>query len=96
MTEKNEYTEQARAQLDQLTRQLETFQAKAAEMQVDAQQQFRQQIEELRRQRDEAAQRLKALQEANLSAWDDMKTAYDRSWDEFTRAFESAMSRFRM
>ena len=51
-------------------------------------------IDELRRQRDDAEGRMKELQKAGDEAWDDMKAGFDEAWDSVSRAFKSARSRF--
>lgn len=94
MTNKDEYIEKARAQLDQWNAEIEKLKAKANEAESDAKIRYQKQIEELRAQRDEAEKKMKEMQRAGDDAWQDMKAGFDKAWDDLGKAFENARSRF--
>jgi hypothetical protein len=95
MSEREQYIEKVKAQLDQWNAEIDKLQAKADEAEADAKIEYEKQINELRAQRDEAEAKAKELQETSNDAWADMKAGFDRAWDSLSNAFANAMSRFK-
>jgi chromosome segregation ATPase len=95
MSEREQYIEKVKAQLDQWNAEIEKLQAKADEAEADAKIEYEKQINELRAQRDKGEAKVKELQEASNGAWADMKAGFDRAWDSVSNAFENAKSRFK-
>ena len=95
MSTRDEYVEKIKAKLDQWNAEIDKMQAKAREADADEKIERQKQVDEMRRQRDDAEVRLKELQEASDDAWTDMKSGFDRAWTSLSTAFENAMSRFK-
>lgn len=95
MSQRDEYIEKAKARLDQWNAEIDKLKAKADEAEADAKVRYQQQLQELRRHRDEAEKRIKDLQQAGDDAWMDLKTGFDKAWDSIGDAFERARARFR-
>jgi len=56
---------------------------------------YLEQVEEIRKHRDEARQRLEKLQEAGEGAWEDLKSGAEMAVDSMVQAVKSAKERFR-
>lgn len=95
MSERDIYIEKAKARLDQWNADIAKMQAKVEEAQADAKIDYRKQLEDMRKQRDEAEVRLKELRAAGDDAWSDMKAGFDSAWKNLSDAFEQAAGRFR-
>jgi len=95
MSQRDQYIEKAKARLDQWNAEIDKLEAKADEAEADAKVRYQQQLQELRRYRDDAEKRIKDLQQAGDDAWRDLKTGFDQAWDSIGDAFERARARFR-
>lgn len=62
--------------------------------QADAKLEYNKQVEALKKQREEALQRLNELQSASEGAWEDMRAGMDAAWDKMTSALKNAAARF--
>ena len=93
--EKNPYEEKYRAKLDEWNAEIDKLAARARQANADARIEYQEQIDNLRRHRDEAEKRLRALRESGDSAWKDLKKGADEAWDEMEKAFKKALTRFR-
>jgi len=95
MSEREAYIEKAKARIDQWNADIEKLQAKVDEAEADAKIEYQKQLDEARKQRDEAEAKIKEIADSGDDAWDDMKAGFDSAWDNISDAFNSAMSRFR-
>jgi len=95
MTDKNLYMEKAKARLEQWNAEIDKMKAKAHEAEADAKIKYQEQIEEMRKHRDEAELKMQEIAAANEDAWKDMKAGFDKAWDGVSDAFSKAMSRFK-
>lgn len=94
MTDKETYEKKLKAQLDAWQAEIDKLRAQAQEAQADARVRYHDQIENLRRHRDDVEGKLKELQAAQSEAWKDIKAGADRAWDDMSRAMTDAMNRF--
>lgn len=91
---RDEYVEQVKAKLDEWNAELKKLEAESEKAQVQLSEQFREQLAEARKRRDEAQEWLNKLQKANEAAWEDMLQGTEKAWQGFADAFKRARSRF--
>ena len=94
MSQRDEYVEKMKAQLDHWNAEMAKWEAKAREAQAGARTEYDRQLKALREQRDQAAFQLNLLQSAAGSAWTDMARGVDEAWARMREAFEKAGAHF--
>ena len=94
MSTRKEYTEALKSKLDEWNQKIDDLEAKGEEVDADMRAQYRKQIQELKRRRDETEQKLNQLQDAGDEAWEDLKDGADEAWDALESALDRAKSRF--
>lgn len=95
MTDKNEFVEKLKSQIDEWNDEIKKMEALAEKAQADAKVQYEENLQKLRRQRDEAHQKMRELHQASDSAWDDMRKAAEDMWANMDAAIKKAWSRYR-
>ena len=91
---RDEYVKKLKLQLDVWNAEAAKWEAKAKQAQVGAEAEYRKQLEAFRRQRDDAMQKLAAVQSASGEAWKDMMAGADAAWKAMQDAFARARSHF--
>ena len=94
MTTRNEYVEQLKNNLDQWNADLAKWEAKAGVAKNDARIEYEMKLDTLRKQRDEAAEKLKELRASSEEAWKELKAGADVAWAAMREAFDKATSHF--
>lgn len=94
MTQRDEYVEKLKAQLDQWNTEVTKWEAKAKETQSGMRGEYDKQLESFRHQRDQAQVHLKQVQAASGEAWVDLMRGADDAWARMRVAFEQARSHF--
>jgi len=94
MSERDEYVEKLKAQLDVWNADIAKWEARMHEVQADARAGYEKQLESLRQQRDQAAYQMKLMQSAAGDAWLDMVRGADEAWARMREAFEKAGAHF--
>lgn len=94
MVDRDAYVQEMKAKLDDWNAQIDKLSAKADAAQADTKLEYNKQVEALKKQREEALQRLNELQSAAESAWEDMRAGMDAAQDKMTSALKNAASRF--
>jgi chromosome segregation ATPase len=94
MTTRNEYVESLKTHLDQWNKQIAEWEAKARVARTDLRIEYEMQLESLRKQRDEAREKLDALQKTAGEAWVDLTQGADEAWAKMREAFEKASAHF--
>lgn len=95
MSDKDEFVERLKTQLDDWNAQITKMEAEARKAAADSKVQYEENLEKMRAQRDQAQQKLAELQKAGDSAWDDMRKGAEDMWATMEESFKKAMSRFR-
>lgn len=95
MSDRDVYVEKMKAKLDEWNADIDKLQAQAKIAEADARADYDKQLEEMRKQRNEAQAKLKEAQKASDAAWDDMRKGMETAWESISSSFQSAMSRFR-
>ena len=94
MSQRDEYVEKMKAQLDHWNAEMAKWEAKAREAQAGARAEYERHLKALREQREQAAYQLNLLQSAAGSAWVDMTRGVDEAWERMREAFEQAAAHF--
>ena len=95
MSTRDDYVEKMKTNLDAWNASIDNLEAKARVAEADAQNTYNEQIEALRKQRDDASAKLGELRAAGDDAWEDLRTGMETAWDSLDKAMKSAASRFR-
>jgi chromosome segregation ATPase len=94
MTTRNEYVESLKTRLDEWNADLAKWEAKARTAKTDMRIEYEMQLEALRKQREEAMERLGQLQAAAGEAWKDLSVGADEAWARMRDAFDKARTHF--
>lgn len=95
MSMKDTYVKKLQSKLDEWNAEIDKLKAKADVKEADARQEYYKQIDELKSMKEGVRKKLDELSEAGDDAWEDLKAGADRAWESASRAFSSAMSRFK-
>ena len=88
------YVEKLKAQLDEWNADIDKLAAKAAQGEAKAKTEYQNQLDDLRTQRDDARDKLSAMQQAGEGAWEDLKEGLENSWAIMKMSFGKAKSEF--
>lgn len=94
MTARNEYIEQLKNNLDKWNADLAKWEEKARGAKTDLRIEYDMKLEALRKQREEAAAKLKEVQASSGEAWKELKAGTDTAWAAIREAFDKAASHF--
>ena len=95
MSNREEYVEKMKAQLDQWNAEIAKWEVRAAEAQATARADLDKRLEMLREHREQAMYQMKLLQAATTDAWTDLARGTDEAWQRMRETFEKASSHFR-
>lgn len=93
MSDKEAYERKLEAKLEEWQADIDKLRAQAKEAGADAQIRYQQQIDELRKYRDDMEARLAEMREAQSAAWTDIKGGVDKAWDDMSKAMQDAWKR---
>jgi len=94
MSEKQHYIDKAKARLEQWEAEIDKLKARMDEAGADARIEYREELDDLRKRRTEAKEKLSKLADAGDDAWDDVRQGLEAAWDKAESAFKKARSRF--
>lgn len=94
MTNRNDYVEHMKQNLDKWNADITQWEAKAKVAKTDMQIEYEMQLESLRKHRDEAMEKMKEIQASSGEAWKDMVSGADAAWASMREAFEKATTHF--
>ena len=96
MSDKREaYVKKMKAKLDEWNADISKLEAKAKYAEAEAQGQYQEQVEALKKQRQSAEQKLDKIRRAGADAWEDLRAGLENASDSLSEALRSAQSRFR-
>ena len=95
MNERQDYIEKMKAKLDERNADIDKLEARARDAEADARIRLHQQLDELKATREDAARRVRELQDAGSDAWESMRQGAEAAWEEMARAFRDASNRFK-
>lgn len=95
MTDKrNEYMEKTQENLDVLNAKIAELEAIAKKKTGETRRDLSDRLDEIRKARQQAEQRLDELRQAAKPAWDDVKHGFEDAWHSVSKAVDSATDRF--
>jgi len=94
MSTRDEFVAQMQAKLDEWNAEIEELEAKARKQKAQATADYHARIAELKDKRDEAAKKLKEVQNASDDAWEELKTGAERIWDDVKQTYEETRRAF--
>ncbi len=94
MNNRNEYVESLKLHLDQWNSEITKWEAKARVARTDLRIDYEMQLESLRKQRDEAKEKLETLQKSAGDAWQDLAKGADQAWASMREAIDKASAHF--
>lgn len=92
--DKKTYQEKMLAQLDQWQAEMDKLKAQSREASAEMQTKYQEEIETLRKKRDEMQVQYEKVQASSVEAWEDFKKGADQAWDNMAEAMKSAWNRF--
>ena len=95
MSNRDEYIRKVKAKIDEWDAEIDKFSARAEAAQADAKIRYQEQLETLRKQRNENMERLRELQTASEGAWESVRKGMEDSWERMNKAFKDATERFK-
>jgi hypothetical protein len=95
MSNRDEYVEKMKAQLDQWNADIAKWESKAQAAQAEARAEYDKRLEAVRQQREQAMYQMKLLQGAAGEAWIEMMRGTDEAWARMREAFDKASAHFR-
>ena len=90
MTDRDQYVEKLKAQLDEWNAQIKTWEGRSAEVQTEARAEWEKQLDAFRRQRDQGLEQMRQIQAASIDAWHQWVRGADDAWARMREAFEKA------
>ncbi len=95
MTDKNAYVHKMHAQIDQVDAQIDVLKAKISGSAADAQIEYQDQLETLKKHRAAAKSKLTELENAGQDAWEDLKAGMESAWGTMDSAVSEAKKHFK-
>ena len=93
--QKKEYQEQIEAKIKGYDQNLDELKVKAKGVKGEAKAEFNRQMDELRKKKEEASQKLKEMQSATGKAWEDLKSGVETALEDLEKTFKQMMKRFK-
>lgn len=98
MVTKQEYADKLKKQFDdwnyKWSIERNKLEAKAQKAEATLKNKVNQEIEEIQRKRDHVKEKIRQINLAGDSAWEDLKEGAQTSWNDLVEAFNKARSRF--
>jgi len=94
MTNRDEYVQKLKSQIDQWNTQAARWEAQMKQAQGRMREEYARQLEQLKGRREEMLYQVKLLQNASAGAWDDLVRGADQAWKGMQEAFDRARSHF--
>lgn len=95
MSDRDAYVQKMKAKLDEWNAEIDRLAAKASQAQADARLKYNEEIDNLKKQREEADRRMRELQSSSEEAWNSVREGMEAAWDRMNNALKDAVSRFK-
>ena len=95
MSLKDAYQEKLEAKLKEWNAEIEKLEAKAAKAKADARINYNEKLEDVKRKREAAREKLSELKGAGENAWENLKAGVENAWQSLEDAVKSAKSHFK-
>jgi chromosome segregation ATPase len=94
LSDRKEYIERMSKQLKSWDDQIIKLEEKAAGVNEETKEKYRNELFKLKKQENKTRQKLEELKKSGDEAWNDVKKGFEKSWSELSSAFENAHSGF--
>jgi len=94
MENRTQFIESLKGKLDEWNTEIGRLEEKAKAASDDAKRRYEQQVEEMKRNMQEAERRLEDLRQTNDSNWDAQRKRFEEAWHDISAGFGRAWSRF--
>jgi chromosome segregation ATPase len=95
LSSRDQYIEKTKAQLDEWNASIAAFEEKGNEIKEDAKVKYQEQLAALRAHRAEGEKKLKEMQAATESTWDQVKLETDNFWEALKDSYEAFAAHFK-
>lgn len=95
MSKKDAYRKKLESQLDEWDAKIDVLKAKANKAEASAKVEYHETLEDLKKKRSKARDKLQELRNASEDAWEDIKGGVETSWTELGAAVKAAVSHFK-
>jgi uncharacterized coiled-coil DUF342 family protein len=96
MSEKRDaYVQKIKARVDEWNAEIDRLSARAEQAEADARIQYDEEIQTLKKFRDDTRNKLEKLEKSGDDAWEDLKSGAEMAFEAMNEAINSARKRFR-
>jgi septal ring factor EnvC (AmiA/AmiB activator) len=92
---RREFTTTTKRQLDELDRNIQELDAKVDQLGEDAKKEVREDLDKLKEQRKQLADRLDRSQQATRESWEEFKRDTQSAWNELEQSYNRALERMK-
>ena len=92
---RDETTERLKKQLDDWNSRIDAWEKQMHDAQANMKSRYQEQLDMLRRQREEGINKLQEIQESSEAAWADMSRGFEEAWKHLAEGFDKAWSELR-
>ncbi len=93
--QRDAFVQKLKAKIDEWNAEIDRLNARAEQAEADAKMEYLQQVDEIKKHRADALQKMEKLQESGEGAWEDMKSGVEMAVDSMIQAVKSARERFK-
>ena len=94
MTDRDDYMNRLKSQLDAWNAEVAKWQEKAKNAEAAQRAEYEKQLEDYRLRRDQAMEQMRKLQTASGNAWMELTKGADEAWSKMREAYEKARAQF--
>jgi predicted nucleic acid-binding Zn-ribbon protein len=92
---RDEFVAKMKQQLDEFNRRLDVLEKRGAEYNREVRERYEMRMGDLRRRRNDMAQRLEEINRAGDKAWEDLKSGATSAWNALQDGLKEALSKFK-
>ena len=92
---RDDSVEKMKQQLDDWNARIGDWETRMKDTQANMKSRYQEQLDALRRQRDDGMNKLRQIQSSSEAAWGDMSKGFEEAWKHLAEGFENAWSEFR-
>ena len=95
MSGKSEYVKKLEQKLEEFDNQYRKLREKARIAKIDAEIEYKMELEELKEKRDNLQDRLAKITAASEQGWESLRDGFEKAYEEIKIAFKDARSKFK-
>ena len=94
MSKRDEYVAKLKNKLDEWNKDVDKLEAKSEHVKEEVKEKYHEELEVVKKQRDNARAKAMELIESGEEAWEELKVGVEQAWQKFTEAVDKAHSKF--